>query len=111
MITNRILWALLSAAAAAIAGVATRKLVDVAWQGTTGRELPPEDDDRSISLPAAAARGGRGGARGRRGRGRRAWAPPPAWPGSCPGEGQQRSGRRPPAIRRRARPRSSSASV
>jgi Protein of unknown function (DUF4235) len=55
MITNRILWALLSAAAAAIAGVATRKLVDVAWQGTTGRELPPEDDDRSISLPAAAA--------------------------------------------------------
>ncbi len=53
MVTNRILWMVLSAVAAAVAGAATRKVVDLAWQGTTGEPPPPEQDDGPSPLPKA----------------------------------------------------------
>lgn len=54
-VPRKLLWLLLSAASAAIAGAATRQLVNGAWRLTTGSEIPPEDEDRSASLGQALA--------------------------------------------------------
>ena len=54
-VPRKILWFLLSAGAAALAGAATRQLVNGAWKMTTGSEVPPQDEDRSLSLAQAVA--------------------------------------------------------
>ena len=54
-VPRKILWLLLSAASAAAAGLATRKLVNAGWHLATGREVPPEDDEHETSLPEALA--------------------------------------------------------
>jgi hypothetical protein len=46
---------LLSALSATLAGVLARRLVAMAWKAGTGKELPVEDDDRSIGMAEAAA--------------------------------------------------------
>jgi hypothetical protein len=55
MLVRRIGWMLLSAGAATAAGALTRTLVNQGWRLATGHELPPEDDDRSVSLGEAVA--------------------------------------------------------
>jgi hypothetical protein len=52
---RKIVWYLLSAASAAGAALATRKLVNAGWQFATGREVPPEDDARTTSMTEALA--------------------------------------------------------
>lgn len=55
LVPRKLLWLLVSAVSAALAGVVTRKLVNGAWRLTTGSEIPPEDEDRSTSLGQAVA--------------------------------------------------------
>jgi len=55
LLPRKIQWWILSAVTAAVAGAVTRKLVNALWLALSGRELPAEDDDRSISVPEAVA--------------------------------------------------------
>ncbi len=55
IIPRKLLWFLMSAASAALAGMVTRQVVSGVWRVTTGSELPPEDDDRSSSIGQALA--------------------------------------------------------
>jgi hypothetical protein len=52
---RKLLWLLLSAASAAAAGAATRKLVDVGWRMSTGSDTPAGEDDDSASFGQALA--------------------------------------------------------
>jgi hypothetical protein len=53
--TKRLGWMALSALSATLAGVLARRLVTFAWKAGTGREMPVEDDDRSIGAGEAMA--------------------------------------------------------
>lgn len=55
LIPRKLLWALVSAASAALAGAVTRKAVEGAWRLATGGDSPTEADDDTASLGAALA--------------------------------------------------------
>ena len=53
--SKRLGWMVFSGLSAALAGVLARRLVTMAWKVGTGREIPAEDDDRSIGVAEAVA--------------------------------------------------------
>ena len=53
--SKKILWLLLSAASAAVAGAATRQAVNTGWKLATGNDVPPADEDHTTSMGEALA--------------------------------------------------------
>lgn len=55
LIPRKLVWALLSAASAAVAGAITRKAVEGAWRLATGSDSPTAADDDEAGLASAVA--------------------------------------------------------
>ena len=53
--SKRIGWMIVSALSAALAGYLARLGASAAWRLATGKELPPEQDDRSTGIGEAVA--------------------------------------------------------